>query len=166
MNCILSTRLICIQWKFTTPDHRSFAFFFQLLRLRSIGKSGFRFWNPDFGFCNRTRNPKTDFTSEKSVLRVDFNWEIQIRIHGFPFYRSIGKSEKRFAKLFSWTALFFLLIMRVRARPLFLRTVFQILLRISQTNGKNENPKTDILALKSVFGFCVRLQIRNPDLKI
>ena len=42
--------------------------------------------------------------------------------------------------------------MRARARPLFLRTVFQILLRISQSNGKNENPKTDISALKSVFG--------------
>ena len=56
--------------------------------------------------------------------------------------------------------------MRARARPLFLRTVFQILFRISQSNGKNENPKTDISALKSVFGFRVRLQIRNPDFKI
>ena len=54
-------------------------------------------------------------------------------------------------------------MMRARARPLFLRTVFQILLRISQSNGKNENPKTDISALKSVFGFRVRLEIRNPD---
>ena len=104
-----------------------------------------------------SRNPSSGWISiEKS----------KSGFHGFPFYRSIGKSEKGFAKLFSWTALFFLLIMRVRARPLFLRTVFQILLRISQSNGKNENPKTDISALKSVFGFCVRLQIRNPDLKI
>ena len=69
--------------------------------------------------------------------------------HGFPFYRSIGKSE-----------------MRALARPPFLKTVFQILLRLSQSNGKNENPKTDISALKSVFGFRVPLQIRNPDLKI
>ena len=53
--------------------------------------------------------------------------------------------------------------MRARARPLFLRTIFQILFRISQSNGKNENSKTGISALKSVFGFCVRLQIRNPD---
>ena len=53
--------------------------------------------------------------------------------------------------------------MRVRARLLFLRTVFQILFWISQSNGKNENPKTDISALKSIFGFRVRLQIRNPD---
>ena len=64
--------------------------------------------------------------------------------HGFPFYLSIGKSEKGFAKLFSWTVVFFLLSMRARARPLFLRTVFQILFRISQSNGKNKNPKTGI----------------------
>ena len=74
--------------------------------------------------------------------------------------------DKGFAKLFSWTVVFFLLSMRARARPLFLRTVFQILFRISQSNGKNENPKTDISALKSFFGFRVRLQIRNPDFKI
>ena len=53
--------------------------------------------------------------------------------------------------------------MRGRARPLFIKTVFQILFRVSQSNGKNENPKTDISALKSVFGFRVRLEIRNPD---
>ena len=41
--------------------------------------------------------------------------------------------------------------MRARARPLILRTVFQILFRISQSKGKNENPKTDISPLKSVF---------------
>ena len=61
--------------------------------------------------------------------------------HGFPFYRSIGKSEKGFAKLFSWTVVFFLLSMRARARPLFLRTVFQILFRISQSNGKKKIQK-------------------------
>ena len=41
-----------------------------------ILKSGFR-------ICNKTPNPKTDFNAEKSVF-------------GFPFYRSIGKSEKGF----------------------------------------------------------------------
>ena len=46
---------------------------FLILRVRSIGKSGFRFSKSKSGFPNRTRNPKTDFTSEKSVLRVDFN---------------------------------------------------------------------------------------------
>ena len=56
--------------------------------------------------------------------------------------------------------------MRARARPLFLGTLFQILLRISQSTGKNENPKKDILALKSFFGFRVRLEIRNPDFPI
>ena len=50
-------------------------------RVRSIGnlKSGFR-------ICNRRRNPKTDLNAEISVF-------------GFPFYRSIGKSEKGFQKL-------------------------------------------------------------------
>jgi len=57
-------------------------------------------------------------------------------------------------------------VMRARARALFLRTVFQILFWISQSNAKNENPKTDISVLQSVFGLCVRLQIRNPDFKI
>ena len=53
--------------------------------------------------------------------RVAFDWEVRIsdfviereirkRISWFPFHRSIGKSEKGFAKLFSWTAVFFLLI--------------------------------------------------------
>ena len=93
-------------------------------RLRSIGKSGFRFWNPDF-------------TYEKSVLRVDFNYGF----HGFPFYRLIGKSKQGFAKLFSWTALFFLLIIRAHARPLFLGTVFQILFWLSQSHGKKEIQK-------------------------
>ena len=43
------------------------------LRVRSIGKSGFRVSKSKSEFPNRTRNPKTDFTYEKSVLRVDFN---------------------------------------------------------------------------------------------
>ena len=53
---------------------------------------------------------------------------------GSPFYRSIGKSEKGFVKLFSWTAVLFLLILRARARLLLVRTVFQILCQISQSN--------------------------------
>ena len=58
---------------------------------------------------------------------------------------------------------FFSIIMRARARPLFLRTVFQILFRISLPSPqKNKgNPRTDISALKSFLGFRVRLQIRN-----
>ena len=55
---------------------------------------------------------------------------------------------------------FFLLIMRARARPLFLRTVCQILFRISQKSGKKGNPRTGVSALKSFCGFRFRLQIR------
>ena len=36
---------------------------------------------------------------------------------------------------------------------------FKPFFQISQWNGKNENPKTHISALKSVFGFCIGLQI-------
>ena len=135
-------------------------------RFRSIGESGLRFWNPDFGFAIEPeirkriwplRNPSSGWISIKKS---------KFGFHGFPFYRSIGKSEKGFAKLFSWTAVFLLLIMCAHARPLFLRTVFQILFRISQSNGKNENPKPNVSALKSVFRFRVRLQIRNLDFKI
>ena len=84
--------------------------------------------------------------------------------HGFPFYRSNGKSEKRFAKP--------LLIMRAQARPLILRTVFQILFRISQSNGKKEIQKqiSQRWNLFSDFVFDCRSEIRffksNPDFLI
>ena len=95
--------------------------------LRSIGKSGFRFWNPDFGFAiEREIRKRISPPRNPSLGRISIR-KSKSGFHGFPFYRSIGKSEKGFAKLFSWTAVFFLLIMRARARPLFLRTLFQIL---------------------------------------
>ena len=61
-----------------------------------------------------------DFTFEKPLRKLDFNKEIKIRISWIPCYRSIRKSEKGFAKLSLWAAVFFLLIMRARARPLLL----------------------------------------------
>ena len=97
-----------------------------------------RLGNPDLDF--QTLNP--DFPIEREIRKrispprnPSSGW-ISIKksksgFRGFPFYRSIGKSEKGFAKLFSWTVVFFLLSMRARARALFLRTVFQILFRIS-----------------------------------
>lgn len=58
--------------------------------------------------CNRTR--KTDFTSEKSVLKVDFNYEIQIRIFCISFFTAcLGNPKKRICKTVSWTVVFFLL---------------------------------------------------------
>ena len=100
-----------------------------------------RFGNPDFGFCNRTRNPKTDFTFEKSVLRVDFIKKSKSGFHGFPFYRLIGKSEKGFAKLFSWTAVWVFANYTCACKNAVLKGSFQILFRISQSNGKNEIQK-------------------------
>ena len=44
-----------------------------LFWVRSIGKSGFRFWISDFGFPNKTRNPKMDFEQPKSFSKTDFN---------------------------------------------------------------------------------------------
>ena len=130
---------------------------------RSIGKSGFRILQSNASErISPPRNPSSGWISIKKFTS---------RFHGFPFYRSMVKSEKGFAKLFSWTAVFFLLLMRARARPLFLRTVFQTLFRISQSNGKKKkNPNTYIsgcvrfgnldLDLKSGFRFCDRT--RNP----
>ena len=69
----------------------------------------FRFWNPDLGFYNRTRNPKTDFTSNKSVLNVDSNLKhSNLDFVDFFIYRLNGKYEKGFAKRFPWTVVFFL----------------------------------------------------------
>ena len=50
--------------------------------------------------------------------------------------------------------------MHAHARPLFLRTVGQILFRISQSNGTKGNPKTDISTPKSGF------YDLNPDFPI
>ena len=64
--------------------------------------------------------------------------------------------------------------MRARARPLFLRTVFQIFLQISQSIGKNENPKnndckSEIRILKSKSRFLnqthPKLQKFLPEIK-
>ena len=57
-----------------------------ILRVRSIGKSGFRFQNPDFGFAI-----EREIRKRISTLRYLF--------FDFHFYRSIGKSEKGFEKL-------------------------------------------------------------------
>ena len=123
--------------------------------------------NPDFAIereirkrISPPRNPSSGWISIKKS---------KSGFHGFPSYCSMGKSEKRFAELFSWTVVFFLLIMRARARPLFLRTIFQILFRISKKkkkNGKEGNPRTDISALKSVsdFAFDYKSEIRILNL--
>ena len=84
----------------------------------------------------------------------------------FLFIVRLGNPKKDLQNCSREQRPFFLLIMRACARQLFLRRVFQILFRIFQSNGKNESPKSDISALKSVFKFRVWLQIWNPDFKI
>ena len=107
-----------------------------LLTLRWIGKSGFRILQSNTKSENKfylreirpqdrfsLRNPNPDFMDFLSNVRL-------------------GNPKKDLQNyIFSWTAVFFLLITRARARPLFLRTVFQILFRISQSNGKKEIQK-------------------------
>ena len=55
--------------------------------------------------------------------------------------------------------------MRARARPLFLRTVFQILFWISQKNGKKGNPRRDI-RLSFETRFRILRWIVNPEIRI
>ena len=130
--------------------------------MRSIGKSGFRFQslNPVFSIereiwkrISPPRNPSSGWISIK---------ESKSGFHGFPFYRSIGKYEKGFAKLFSWTVVFFLLSMRARARPLFLRTVFKsffgfanrtVKMKIQKQISQRWNPFSD-------FAFDCKFEIR------
>ena len=126
--------------------------------MRSIGTDpdlDFQNLNPDFPIERKIRkrislprNPSSGWISIKKS---------KSGVHRFPFYRSIGKSEKGFAKVFSWTVVFFLLSMRARGRPLFLRTVFQILFRIP-----NRMVKTDIRILKSKSRFPNRTHPKIP----
>ena len=60
-----------------------------------------RLGNPDFGFAieremrKRISPPRNPCSGWISIRKSNYGF------HGFPFYRSIGKSEKGFAKLFS-----------------------------------------------------------------
>ena len=88
-----------------------------------------RLGNPDFGFAieremrKRISPPRNPSSGWISIRKSNYGF------HGFPFYRSIGKSEKEIRKtvLVNCGLVYFLLIMRGRTRPLFLRTVFEIL---------------------------------------
>ena len=97
--------------------------------------------------CIRLGNPDVDFEIRISPPRNPSSGWISIKksksgFHGFPLITiRLGNPKKRFATLFSWTAVFFLLIMRARARRLFLGTVFQFLFQISQSHGKKEIQK-------------------------
>ena len=138
----LSIKLLLSNWRSYSTLGVAFDWEIQILKWNAKSENGFPLWNPSSGWI-AIKKSKSGF-------------------HGFPFYRSIGKSEKRFAKPFSWTAVFFLLIMRAQARPLILRTVFQILFRISQSNGKKEIQKqiSQRWNLFSDFAFDCRSEIR------
>ena len=130
------------------------------IRLPSIGKLGFRFWNPDFRFCNRTRNPFSDFTFEKSVLMVDFNLEIQIRISWISSLPFDWEIRKRICKTVLVKSGLFSLIMRACARLLFLRTVsFKSLFGFSNRTVKRKS-KNRFLSVE--IRFWISRSIANP----
>ena len=104
-----------------------------------------RLGNPDLDFQNL--NP--DFPIERGIRkrisppRIPSSWWISIKksksgFHGFPFYRSIGKSEKGFEKLCLRTAVLHAHAYLAKRRPLFTRIVSQILFRISQSKKKKK----------------------------
>ena len=130
----------------------------------------FRFWNPDLGFYNRTRNPKTDFTSKKSVLNEDSNLKhSNLDFVDFFIYRLNGKYENGFAKRSREQWSFFLLIMRARSRPLSLRTVLKMVFRISpQKKQKERISKRRFLSVEIRFRIWrsisnLKSGIQNPN---
>ena len=140
---------ICIILHFTLST------VWHILRLRLIGKSGLdfeiRILQSNAKFKNRFHLREICPQGAFQLRNPNpFDWEIRKRICKTVLVNS--------GHLFANYA--------CACKQLLLRTVFQILFRISQSNGKNKNPKTENSALKSVFGFSVRLQIRNRDFKI
>ena len=95
------------------------------VRVRLIGKSEFRFWNPDFGFAI-----EREIQKRISTLRYLFL--------DFHFYHSIGKSKKGFEKLSLRAAVLHAHAYLAKRRPLFMRIVLQNLFKIVQSNGKKE----------------------------
>ena len=113
--------------------------------LRSIGKSGIK--RKIRKWISPPRNLSSGWISIKKS---------KSGFRGFPFYHSIGKSEKGFAKLFSLTAVFFLT--RARARNRCSKGQFFI----SQSNGKKEIQKQISQRLNpfSDFTFDYKSEIR------
>ena len=118
------------------------------IRLPSIGKPGVRFWilqsNAKFVF----------------VLRVDFNLEIQIRISWISSLPFDWEIRKRICKTVLVKRGLFSLIMRARARPLFLRTVsFKSLFAFP---NRTVNRKSKIRFLSVEIRFWIWCFIANP----
>ena len=134
------------------------------LGLRWIGKSVFRF-NLKSGFRILQSNAKSENGFYLREIRPQGGFQLRNPNPDFMDFRFtiLLGNPKKDSQNCSREQRSFLPLTRARARPLFLRTVFQILFPIFQNIF---NPKTDISALKSVFGFHVRFQIRNPDFKI
>ena len=84
-------------------------------------------FNPDFGFCNNTRNPAKNGLQHREMCPLG-GFPLRNSSPGFTYfllYRFVGKSKKKDLQRCSSEQWPFLVIMRARARPLSLRTVFK-----------------------------------------
>ena len=109
------------------PRPANGTFSYDVTRLKSARYVCVRLGNPDLDFeiQNRTQNPKMYFTSEKCVLKVDFNKEIQIRISWISFLPFDWEIPKRICKTTLVNGgLLFANYACAYKKPLFLRTVF------------------------------------------
>ena len=109
---------------------------------RSIGKSGFRILQSNASEIRERISPPRNPSS---------GW-IHIGISWISFLSFDGEIRKRICKtILVNSGLLFATYARARARPLFLRTVFQTLFRISQSNGKKKKKSEHIyLGLRSI----------------
>ena len=133
------------------------------LGLRWIGKSVFRF-NLKPGFRILQSNAKSENGFYLREIRPQGGFQLRNPNPDFMDFRFtiLLGNPKKDSQNCSPEQRSFLLLTRARARPLFSNPFSDFPVE----REKNENPKTDISALKSVFGFHVRFQIRNPDFKI
>ena len=128
-----------------------------ILKVCSIGKSGFRFF-PDFRFAIKREIEKR--ISTLRYLFLDFLYTVRLgnpkRDFKLTVLKNSGLARARII---------------TKKGPLFTRTVLQILFRISQSNGREEiheiwiwisklksTLRTDFSKMKSDNGFRVRLQ--------
>ena len=110
--------------------------------------------------CVRLGNLDVDFEIRISPLRNPSSGWISIKksksgFHGFPFYRSIGKSRKKICNTILVNSSLLFADYACACKTAVLRDSFSIPFSDFPIAWKKGNPKTDISALKSTLGFRV-----------
>ena len=121
-------------------------------------------WNSDFEIEREIRKPlKTDFTSEKSVLIEDFNYEIQIRISWISFLPFDWEIQKRICNTILVNISLLFANYECVCKTAVLKNCSSIPCRIFQKTRKKGNLRIDMSALKSVsdFAFDCEFEIRS-----